>query len=57
MTDEKRNALLWAKALLDHEIMAIQCGTDKNYTKFESAQLKILFQLVYEINHQIESEA
>lgn len=57
MTEEKRNALLWANKLINHEIMAIQCGTDKNHTKYESAQLKILFQLLYEINHQIESEA
>lgn len=56
LTAEIRQALRWAKALLDHEVMAIQCGTDKNYTKYESAQLKVLFNLLYEIVSNLESE-
>lgn len=55
-TKEILDALHWAKALLDHEVMAIQCGTDKNYTKYESARLKVLFNLLYEINQNLESE-
>lgn len=56
LTDEIREALRWAKDLLDHEVMAIQCGTDKNYTKAESARLKVLFNLVSEIVETLESE-
>lgn len=56
LTEEIRQALRWAKDLLDHEVMAIQCGTDKNYTKAESARLKVLFNLLYEINQNLESE-
>lgn len=56
LTEEIRQALRWAKALLDHEVMAIQCGTDKNYTKYESARLKVLFNLLYEVNQNLESE-
>lgn len=50
LTEEIRQALRWAKDLLDHEVMAIQCATDKNYTRAESARLKVLFHLLYEIN-------
>lgn len=56
LTEEIRQALRWAKALLDHEVMAIQCGTDKNYTRAESARLKVLFNLLYEVNQNLESE-
>ena len=56
LTEEIRQALRWAKALLDHEVMAIQCGTDKDYTRAESARLKVLFNLLYEINQNLESE-
>lgn len=56
LTAEIRQALRWAKDLLDHEVMAIQCGTDKNYTKAESARLKVLFNLLYEVNQNLESE-
>ena len=56
LTEEIRQALRWAKALLDHEVMAIQCGTDKNYTRAESARLKVLFSLVSEIVENLESE-
>lgn len=56
LTEEIRQALRWAKDLLDHEVMAIQCGTDKNYTKAESARLKVLFNLLHEINQSLESE-
>jgi len=56
LTEEILQALRWAKALLDHEVMAIQCGTDKNYTLAESARLKVLFNLLYEINQNLESE-
>lgn len=56
LTEEIREALRWAKDLLDHEVMAIQCGTDKNYTRAESARLKVLFNLLYEINQNLESE-